>query len=78
MHGQVMHQAAEDVVFGRGIDGWASVDENRFGDVEAQVCGVVGGDGADDPAGCEDQAAPGHEEGYAPEAVIAGMHISRA
>lgn len=35
MHGEVEHEAAESIVFGCCVDGWAGVNEDCLADVEA-------------------------------------------
>ena len=41
VHGQVMHQATQNVIFGSGVDGRPGEDEDDLGDVEAEILLVV-------------------------------------
>ncbi|KAI6876645.1 hypothetical protein KC338_g252 [Hortaea werneckii] len=41
VHGEVMHQAAQNVVFGSGVDGRPGEDEDDLGDVEANILLLV-------------------------------------
>lgn len=50
VHGQVVHEAAEDVVFGGGVDGGSGEDEDRLNDEEGHVLVVFCAYRADEPA----------------------------
>jgi hypothetical protein len=73
MHGQVMHEAPENVIFGRGVDGQSTEDQDDLRDIQSHIHKVVGGDGAKNLAGHEDGAALGYEEYDMLEAVAAAM-----
>ena len=50
MHGEVVHQSSQDIVFRCGVDGWTAKDEAVLRDVEVEVVGMVGRNGAENPA----------------------------
>jgi hypothetical protein len=73
MYGQVMHEAPENVLLGRGVDGRFTENQDDLRDIQSHFHKVVGEDSAKNPAAHEDGAALGYEECDMVEAVAAAM-----
>ena len=71
MHGQIVQESSQYIVFSGCVDGWTAENETVLGDVEVEVVGIIRREGAEYPAGGENCAAPAHPECYAPELVAA-------
>lgn len=76
MHGEIVHQSADDVIRGCGVDWWGQVDEDGLGDVDVLVGGVEAGNTSENPAYGEDDATPGDKEGDSPEPVVTIFDIN--
>ena len=75
-HGDVVHDAAENVVGGGREDRGSGVDEDSGRDVDVYIVWVVAGDGTQDPADGVNERAPEHPERHPPEAVAA-VNVSK-